>query len=102
MQGRIHYYEGYDMQDVVLPLRVLHLLGAKTVILTNAVGAINESYAVGDFVVVEDHISFFVRKITAHNPEAVHDLSVYQLKCGYFAICQPLSDSCLHLFLYLL
>ncbi len=60
MQGRIHYYEGYDMQDVVLPLRVLHLLGAKMVILTNAVGAINESYAVGDFVVVEDHISFFV------------------------------------------
>lgn len=60
MQGRVHYYEGYEMQDVVFPLRVLHLLGAKTVVLTNAVGAINEDFAVGDFVVVEDHISLFV------------------------------------------
>ena len=60
MQGRIHYYEGYDINDVVLPLRVLHLLGANTVILTNAVGAINTDYEVGDFVCVEDHISSFV------------------------------------------
>lgn len=60
MQGRIHYYEGYDINDVVLPLRVLHLLGADTVILTNAVGAINENYHVGDFVCVRDHISSFV------------------------------------------
>ena len=60
MQGRVHYYEGYSMYDVVLPLRVLHLIGAKTVILTNAVGAINKDYKVGDFVVVKDHISSFV------------------------------------------
>lgn len=60
MQGRIHYYEGYDIQDVVTPLRVLHLLGADTVILTNAVGAINTDYQVGDFVAIEDHISSFV------------------------------------------
>ena len=60
MQGRVHYYEGYDMQDVVFPLRVLHILGAKTVILTNAVGAINETFSVGDFVAVEDHLSMFV------------------------------------------
>ncbi|MBQ9515312.1 MAG: purine-nucleoside phosphorylase [Ruminococcus sp.] len=60
MNGRVHYYEGYDMQDVVLPLRVLHLLGAQTVILTNAVGAINTDYHVGDFVLNIDHISSFV------------------------------------------
>lgn len=60
MKGRVHFYEGYDMKEVVLPLRVLHLLGAQTVILTNAVGAINENYHVGDFVLVEDHISSFV------------------------------------------
>lgn len=60
MNGRVHYYEGYDMRDVVLPLRVLHLLGANTVILTNAVGAINEEYRVGDFVLNIDHISSFV------------------------------------------
>lgn len=60
MQGRVHYYEGYSMDEVVLPLRVLHLLGADTVILTNAVGAINTDYSVGDFVCVRDHISSFV------------------------------------------
>ncbi len=60
MNGRVHYYEGYDMQDVVLPLRVMHLLGAKTVILTNAVAAINTDFNVGDFVLNEDHISSFV------------------------------------------
>ena len=60
MQGRIHYYEGYAMPEVVLPLRVLRLLGANTVILTNSVGSINPGFAVGDFMAVEDHISTFV------------------------------------------
>ena len=60
MNGRVHYYEGYTMPEVVLPLRVLHLLGAKAVILTNAVGAINEDYEVGDFVTNVDHISSLV------------------------------------------
>ena len=60
MQGRVHYYEGYTMDEVVLPLRVLHMLGADTCILTNAVGAINADYSVGDFVCVKDHISSFV------------------------------------------
>ena len=60
MNGRVHYYEGYDIHEVVLPLRVIHLLGAETVILTNAVGAINEDYSVGDFVTIVDYISSFV------------------------------------------
>lgn len=60
MQGRIHYYEGYSMDEVVAPLRILHLLGANTVILTNAVGAINTDYKVGEFVCVNDHISTFI------------------------------------------
>ena len=60
MNGRVHYYEGYDIHDVVLPLRVTHLLGAKTVILTNAVGAINADFSVGDFVTNVDYISSFV------------------------------------------
>lgn len=60
MQGRLHYYEGYSTQEVVMPLRVLHLLGADTVVLTNAVGAINPDFRVGDFVTVRDHISLFV------------------------------------------
>ena len=60
MNGRVHYYEGYDIREVVLPLRVLRLLGAETAILTNAVGAINPDYRVGDFVLNVDHISDFV------------------------------------------
>ena len=60
MQGRVHYYEGYSMEEVVLPLRVLHLLGAKTAILTNAVGSLNPDFKVGEFVCVNDQITSFV------------------------------------------
>ncbi|MBR5979811.1 MAG: purine-nucleoside phosphorylase [Oscillospiraceae bacterium] len=60
MQGRVHYYEGYDVHDVVIPIRVLKLLGAHTAVFTNAVGAINTDYRPGDFVVLRDHISSFV------------------------------------------
>ena len=56
MQGRVHFYEGYDISDVVLPIRLMGLLGAETIFLTNAVGAINESFATGDFMLIKDHI----------------------------------------------
>ena len=60
MKGRIHYYEGYDMTDVVLPLRLMYLLGARTVIITNAVGCMNENFSVGSFMVSRDCIASFV------------------------------------------
>ena len=60
MQGRVHYYEGYDMQDVVLPIRLMHLLGAEDLILTNAAGGINRSFMPGDLMQVTGHISTFV------------------------------------------
>lgn len=56
LSGRFHYYEGYDFEDLVIPVRVLHLLGVKTLILTNAAGAINESYHPGDLMLLRDHI----------------------------------------------
>jgi len=56
MQGRVHYYEGYEISDVVLPARLMGMLGAETLFLTNAVGAINRSYAAGDFMLISDHI----------------------------------------------
>lgn len=60
MQGRVHYYEGYSMADVVLPTRVMGMLGAKILILTNAAGGVNENYHPGDFMLLKDHISTFV------------------------------------------
>lgn len=60
MQGRVHYYEGYAMQDVVLPVRLMRLMGAETLVLTNAAGGINEGFDRGDLMVIRDHISSLV------------------------------------------
>ena len=60
MQGRVHYYEGYEMSDVVLPVRVMRLLGAETLVLTNAAGGINSTFKAGDLMLITDHISSFV------------------------------------------
>lgn len=56
MSGRFHYYEGYDFEDLTIPVRVFKLLGVETVILTNAAGAINISYKPGDIMLIRDHI----------------------------------------------
>ncbi|MBR5246985.1 MAG: purine-nucleoside phosphorylase [Clostridia bacterium] len=58
MQGRIHLYEGYEVQNVVMPIRVMKMLGVKKLIVTNAAGGINESFNVGDIMVITDHINF--------------------------------------------
>ena len=56
MQGRVHYYEGYSMEDVLLPTRLMGLLGAKALFLTNAAGGVNRTYRAGDFMMLTDHI----------------------------------------------
>ncbi len=58
MQGRIHLYEGYEVQNVVMPIRVMKMMGVKKLIVTNAAGGINESFSVGDIMVITDHINF--------------------------------------------
>lgn len=60
MQGRVHYYEGYSIQDVVLPARLMKLLGARILFLTNAAGGINKSFSAGDFMMITDQIASFV------------------------------------------
>ncbi len=63
MQGRLHGYEGNSAQEVAFPIWLMHEIGVETIITTNAAGAINESYDVGDFCIMSDHINF-----TGRNP----------------------------------
>ena len=58
MQGRIHYYEGYSMDDVTLPTRVMKVVGIKYLFVSNAAGGINYDYKIGDLVILKDHINF--------------------------------------------
>jgi len=60
MQGRVHYYEGYDMSDVVLPVRLMCAMGAKKIILTNAAGGMGEGFEPGDLMLITDQISSLV------------------------------------------
>lgn len=57
MQGRFHFYEGYDMKKVTFPVRVLKEMGVKTIIVTNAAGGVNESFVPGDLMIISDHIN---------------------------------------------
>ncbi len=60
MQGRVHFYEGYSIQDVVLPIRLMKLMGAEVLFLTNAAGGVNFDFHAGDLMLIKDHISMFV------------------------------------------
>jgi purine-nucleoside phosphorylase len=59
MAGRFHFYEGYKARDIVFPVRVMKLLGVETLLLSNAAGAVNPAYKVGDIMIIKDHISMF-------------------------------------------
>ena len=63
MNGRFHYYEGYDLKDTTYPIRVFKLLGVETLILTNAAGGINESFKKGDLMIINDQLSFFAESV---------------------------------------
>ncbi len=65
-QGRAHFYEGYSMAEVTLPVRVMRQLGIQTVIVTNAAGGINDAFTPGDLMLITDHINFL--GLAGHNP----------------------------------
>ena len=70
MQGRVHYYEGYTMEDVVLPIRLMKQMGAEILFLTNAAGGVRENFAAGDLMMIMDQISDFVPSpLIGENPD---------------------------------
>lgn len=71
MRGRFHYYEGFSLDQIVFPIRVMKLLGVKTIILTNAAGGVNESFQPGDLMLLDDFINYSgVNPLMGKNEEA--------------------------------
>ena len=72
MEGRFHFYEGYHVEQVVFPIRVLRLLGVQNLLLSNAAGGVSPNFKVGDLMIIKDHISLFVTNpLIGKNEEAL-------------------------------
>lgn len=94
MQGRFHYYEGYSMKDVTLPVRVMQKIGVKTLIVTNACGGINLSYAPGDLMLIADMFS-----MTGQNPLIGPNLDEFgprfpDMSCAFDPELRALAHAC--------
>lgn len=81
MQGRVHYYEGYSMEDVVLGVRVMALLGVKVLVVTNAAGGVNPDYRVGDIMLIRDQINLLPNPLIGRN--------IYELGSRFVDMTHP-------------
>ena len=94
MQGRFHYYEGNSLQTVAFPIQVFAMLGIRRVILTCAVGAINENLRPGDLVLIKDHIKFFIdNPLRGENIDAIGD-RFFDLSSCYSPSLRDLARQC--------
>ncbi|MGD8765251.1 MAG: purine-nucleoside phosphorylase [Desulfobacteraceae bacterium] len=83
LSGRVHYYEGYSMQQVVFPIQVMAGFGVKTVIITNSVGAVNESFNPGDIVAIRDHINLMGDNPLSGSEDVVDLIEPYSSELRY-------------------
>ena len=94
MQGRVHYYEGYSREDVLLPTRLMVLLGAKVLFLTNAAGGVNRSFNAGDFMLITDHImSLFPNPLIGANMDELGPRFPDMSEVYDKALCQTIRDT---------
>jgi len=71
MQGRFHYYEGYTMEEVTLPVRVMRAIGVERLLVSNAAGGINPTFNVGDLMIITDHINFMPNPLIGPNLDSM-------------------------------
>ncbi|MBQ9660403.1 MAG: purine-nucleoside phosphorylase [Bacteroidales bacterium] len=93
MQGRFHYYEGYPMDLVTIGIRTMSVLGTKSLFVSNAAGAANPDYRVGDLVIIRDHISFFPNPLIGPNLDEMGP-RFPDMTCAYDPELQDLAEAC--------
>lgn len=94
MQGRIHLYEGYPVESVVMPIRVMRKMGVEKLIVTNAAGGINESFAVGDIMLITDHINFTGRNCLMGENDAEFGVRFPDMSFAYAPELREIALSC--------
>ncbi|MCR4824283.1 MAG: purine-nucleoside phosphorylase [Bacteroidales bacterium] len=93
MQGRFHYYEGYPMELVTIGVRTMAVLGVQYLFVSNAAGAANPDFRIGDLVVIRDHISFFPNPLIGPNMEELGPRFL-DMTCAYDLELQQLAQTC--------